>query len=297
MFVWHWCARRQVGGFDVDPGARTPRLPLQVSSAGKLSSVQFRVQAVYSSLLCQSDDWHPVRVTASGNEVLHNHRTPHRLHGWTISGQWKALVLFGHLFMSYDPNRSHWWVRTSGLCVASVASAESWVSRLWSRGRPIVLVKASDWRLTSTTRAKRTYASSWSWSRYVLTANAHYRRSLTAASFGTIFGQYVEFFIERGVLGLSKEVNHTVLEYRGEPVLPCQKWRFDSANSFVVPVMPPTLVGICRLLQIYYVLKVSFPQVWHRTAPDSRSVLALSTACVQMQIWYDMICMIYRSSE
>jgi hypothetical protein len=68
--------------------------------------------------------------------------------------------------------------------------------------------------------------------------------------------QYVEFFIERGVLGLSKEVNHTVLEYRGDPILPCQKSRFDSSNSFVVPVMPPTLVGICRLLQIYYVLKV-----------------------------------------
>ncbi|CAG2165136.1 unnamed protein product [Oppiella nova] len=68
--------------------------------------------------------------------------------------------------------------------------------------------------------------------------------------------QYVEFFIERGVLGLSKEVNHTVLEYRGDPILPSQKYRFESSNSFVVPVMPPTLVGICRLLQIYYVLKV-----------------------------------------
>ncbi|CAG2113773.1 unnamed protein product, partial [Medioppia subpectinata] len=68
--------------------------------------------------------------------------------------------------------------------------------------------------------------------------------------------QYVEFFIERGVLGLSKEVNHTVLEYRGDPILPSQKSRFESSNSFVVPIMPPTLVGICRLLQIYYVLKV-----------------------------------------
>ncbi|XP_054161539.1 arrestin domain-containing protein 3-like [Oppia nitens] len=68
--------------------------------------------------------------------------------------------------------------------------------------------------------------------------------------------QYVEFYIERGVLGLNKEVNHTVLEYRGDCIQPFQKWRFESSNSFVVPVMPPTLVGICRLLQIYYVLKV-----------------------------------------
>ncbi|GIY57283.1 arrestin_C domain-containing protein [Caerostris darwini] len=32
--------------------------------------------------------------------------------------------------------------------------------------------------------------------------------------------QYVEFFIDRGVLGMTKEVNHTVLEYRGDPINP-----------------------------------------------------------------------------
>ncbi|GFR04117.1 arrestin_C domain-containing protein [Trichonephila clavata] len=55
---------------------------------------------------------------------------------------------------------------------------------------------------------------------------------------------------------MTKEVNHTVLEYRGDPISPNTRSKFDSSSSLVVPVMPPTLIGVCRLLQIYYVLKV-----------------------------------------
>ncbi|XP_074603748.1 arrestin domain-containing protein 2-like [Brevipalpus obovatus] len=68
--------------------------------------------------------------------------------------------------------------------------------------------------------------------------------------------QFTEFFIERGVLSLSKEQNYCVLEYRGDEISPQSRSKFDSANSLVVPVMPPTLTNICRLLKIYYVLKV-----------------------------------------
>lgn len=68
--------------------------------------------------------------------------------------------------------------------------------------------------------------------------------------------QHVEFFIDRGVLGVNKEASHTVLEYRGDQIQPHTRHKFDSSNSLVVPVMPPTLVGVCRLLQMYYVLKV-----------------------------------------
>lgn len=71
------------------------------------------------------------------------------------------------------------------------------------------------------------------------------------------FKQHVEFFIERGVLGLNKEVTHTVLEYRGDLIEPETRSKFDSSNSIVVPVMPPTLLNVCRLIQIYYVLTVS----------------------------------------
>lgn len=69
--------------------------------------------------------------------------------------------------------------------------------------------------------------------------------------------QYCEYFIERGVLGLSKDAQHLVLEYRGSPVKGGSRAKWDSANSLVLPVMPTTLVGVCRLIQIYYVLKVS----------------------------------------
>lgn len=68
--------------------------------------------------------------------------------------------------------------------------------------------------------------------------------------------QYVEYFIDRGVLGVNKEVQHLVLEYKGDPVKQNTRSKWDSSQSLVVPVMPPTLVGVCRLMQIYYVLKV-----------------------------------------
>lgn len=69
--------------------------------------------------------------------------------------------------------------------------------------------------------------------------------------------QYVEYFIDRGVLGVTKDLQHPVLEYTGDPVAAGTRWKFDSSQSLVVPVMPPTLINVCRLLQIYYVLKVS----------------------------------------
>lgn len=68
--------------------------------------------------------------------------------------------------------------------------------------------------------------------------------------------QYVEYFIDRGVLGINKEVQHLVLEYRGDSVQSNTRHKWDSAQSLVVPVMPPSLTGITRLLQVYYVLKV-----------------------------------------
>lgn len=59
------------------------------------------------------------------------------------------------------------------------------------------------------------------------------------------------------MLGVTKDSQHLVLEYKGDPVKPHSRTKWDSSNSLVLPVMPTTLIGICRLLQIYYVLKVS----------------------------------------
>lgn len=70
--------------------------------------------------------------------------------------------------------------------------------------------------------------------------------------------QYVEFTIHRGVLGATKELQHVVLEYRGDAVQPGRRSKFDSSQSLVLPPMPTTLVGVCRLINIYYALHVSF---------------------------------------
>ncbi|XP_060532663.1 arrestin domain-containing protein 3-like isoform X2 [Cylas formicarius] len=69
--------------------------------------------------------------------------------------------------------------------------------------------------------------------------------------------QFCEFFIDRGVLGVSKDVRHLIFEYRGRTAKPHTRSKWDSSNSLVIPPMPTTLIGICRLAQIYYILTVS----------------------------------------
>ncbi|CAL1542949.1 unnamed protein product, partial [Lymnaea stagnalis] len=69
--------------------------------------------------------------------------------------------------------------------------------------------------------------------------------------------QYVEFFINKGVLGLSKEVRHTVFEAESEKVPPHDSSRLDELMpKLVLPIMPPTMVEVCGLVQIYYTLKL-----------------------------------------
>lgn len=48
-----------------------------------------------------------------------------------------------------------------------------------------------------------------------------------------------------------------MLEYRGDPVQPGRRSKFDSSQSLVLPSMPTTLVGVCRLINVYYALHVS----------------------------------------
>uniref|UniRef100_A0A182KEX0 Arrestin_C domain-containing protein n=1 Tax=Anopheles christyi TaxID=43041 RepID=A0A182KEX0_9DIPT len=64
--------------------------------------------------------------------------------------------------------------------------------------------------------------------------------------------QYCEFFVERGVLGVNKEVQHLVLEYKGETVVPNE--RQDTCANLRIPTVPTTMMGVCRLAQIYYTL-------------------------------------------
>ncbi|XP_058809349.1 arrestin domain-containing protein 3-like isoform X2 [Phymastichus coffea] len=83
--------------------------------------------------------------------------------------------------------------------------------------------------------------------------------------------QYVEFFLERGVLGTSREIQKVVMEYKGEPVPSGSAVKWDSSRKMVLPCCPPTLVGVCRLIKIYYVLKRRRPSAWRAAATSARS--------------------------
>ena len=63
--------------------------------------------------------------------------------------------------------------------------------------------------------------------------------------------------IQRGVLGLSKQSSHVVLEYRGDEINVDSRSKFDSGNSLEIPTMPPTIdADVCRLMSISYTLKI-----------------------------------------
>lgn len=103
--------------------------------------------------------------------------------------------------------------------------------------------------------------------------------------------QHVEYFIDKGVLGESKSLVCTVFEHkyvlflisslvicriaaskqstdqaskitkivcRSPPIAANTAGKYDSTleTPICLPVVPPTLVGVCRLVQIYYNLKV-----------------------------------------
>ncbi|KAK2187124.1 hypothetical protein NP493_177g00000 [Ridgeia piscesae] len=70
--------------------------------------------------------------------------------------------------------------------------------------------------------------------------------------------QNVEYHINKGVLGLTKETQHEVWEARGQAVRPHTTESFhDFYKNLQVPVMPATLVDVCKVIDIYYILRVS----------------------------------------
>ena len=69
--------------------------------------------------------------------------------------------------------------------------------------------------------------------------------------------QNVEFRINKGALGLSKDVTHYVLEYQSPAIAAHATRSFSELQrDLQVPVMPPTMADICRVIEIAYTLKV-----------------------------------------
>ncbi len=70
--------------------------------------------------------------------------------------------------------------------------------------------------------------------------------------------QHVEYHISKGVLGLTKDVSHKVWEFKGPTVAPHSTQGFHELHKHLqVPITPPTLAEVCKLIELYYVLKVS----------------------------------------
>lgn len=70
--------------------------------------------------------------------------------------------------------------------------------------------------------------------------------------------QYVEYRINKGALGMNKDVTHHVLEYHSGAIGPHTNRSFhELQRELQVPVMPPTLTDICRVIEIFYALKVT----------------------------------------
>ncbi|CAD5215205.1 unnamed protein product [Bursaphelenchus xylophilus] len=69
--------------------------------------------------------------------------------------------------------------------------------------------------------------------------------------------QHVEYRIERGTSEV-KSVVSMVLEHRSPAIAENSRVKFDSSDAqpIKLPIVPPTMVGVCRLIQVYYVLKV-----------------------------------------
>ena len=75
--------------------------------------------------------------------------------------------------------------------------------------------------------------------------------------------QHVEFRINKGVLGLTKEIHHKIWEFKGPTVSPHTTKGFHDFHKLLqVPVMPPTLADVCKVIELYYVLKVSHYALW-----------------------------------
>ncbi|GAB1610691.1 uncharacterized protein LOC115223663 [Argonauta hians] len=71
------------------------------------------------------------------------------------------------------------------------------------------------------------------------------------------FTQYVQFFINKGVLGLNKDTSHKVFEVESQVVAPGSVTKVDDLSpQLQVPVMPPTMINVCQNIEIFYSLKV-----------------------------------------
>ncbi|XP_076462587.1 arrestin domain-containing protein 3-like [Babylonia areolata] len=90
--------------------------------------------------------------------------------------------------------------------------------------------------------------------------------------------QHVEFFINKGVLGLVKEVKHVIVEAETERVAPHHSATLHSLiDKLRVPVCPPTMVDVCGLVQIYYCLQMYLESQQEKEAAQVNIPVTIAT--------------------
>ncbi|KAK7101238.1 arrestin domain-containing protein 3-like [Littorina saxatilis] len=90
--------------------------------------------------------------------------------------------------------------------------------------------------------------------------------------------QHVEFFINKGVLGLTKEIKHVIAEAESERVAPHNSSTLHSLSDRLhVPVCPPTMVEVCGLVQIYYSLQLFLETEQDRDAAEINLPITIAT--------------------
>jgi Arrestin (or S-antigen), C-terminal domain len=92
--------------------------------------------------------------------------------------------------------------------------------------------------------------------------------------------QHTEFFVERGVLGVTKENECLVFEHKGEVVGTNEKQ--DTCTNLKIPTLPPTMMAVCRLVQIYYTLTASLE--FEKSGDDLQINFPITIATVPFRI-------------
>lgn len=79
----------------------------------------------------------------------------------------------------------------------------------------------------------------------------------------------MDYRINKGSLTLNKEASHSVLELQSQPIQPHTADVFQDLHKHLrVPVMPPTMNDVCKLIEIAYILRVRQNTDIHRRYTD-----------------------------
>ena len=77
---------------------------------------------------------------------------------------------------------------------------------------------------------------------------------------------------------MTKEISHLIWEYKGSIVPPHSTKHFQDLSKYLqVPICPPTLSEVCKVIELYYILKVSLGREKSGESVDMEFALDVAT--------------------